>query len=388
MRAAAVLGVLLGCSSAPPAAVTETPDLGRELFGCFRVDAHAGDGIRTTGQVNAPPRELEHGTVYCLELDRYHVRYGGSGWNSVRTRWSPEAVWRADGSRAGSIWTTSPAVRLRRADGLHDLCKIDPDGCMTPPRPEPHACPLVFRRDGAEYSIESGGTAPLVPLDDAATKKALEEIDALEPLDGMCTRASDRLVGARRNLATDDSCEDCAEPEAAVLPDLGADRLVDRWSCEVLLEVLSSSTLDANVIRCPGAERAACPTGTTWTGARCELPPASVACPTGSRREGERCVALEVGCPEGTELVEGMCVAPPPPVPDMPSPRGTATLSLNAIPPARVVVDGRPVGMTPIAGVLVTPGVHVVLFIHADRGRKVVTVRVREGEKKQVAVKL
>jgi hypothetical protein len=63
------------------------------------------------------------------------------------------------------------------------------------------------------------------------------------------------------------------------------------------------------------------------------------------------------------------------------------TLSLNSIPIANVVLDGRPLGSTPKLGVSVTPGNHVVVFVHAELGRRVQSVNVPAGGRQTVAVR-
>ena len=64
-----------------------------------------------------------------------------------------------------------------------------------------------------------------------------------------------------------------------------------------------------------------------------------------------------------------------------------AWLNINSIPPgASVLVDSKPVGKPPRAGIQVSPGTHIVVFIH-DSGRKTLPVSVRSGETKGVGTK-
>ncbi len=60
---------------------------------------------------------------------------------------------------------------------------------------------------------------------------------------------------------------------------------------------------------------------------------------------------------------------------------GNGTISINSIPVSNVILDGRPLGQTPRAGISVAAGNHTVVFVHAEHGRKVrsesVTVAVR-----------
>jgi hypothetical protein len=63
-----------------------------------------------------------------------------------------------------------------------------------------------------------------------------------------------------------------------------------------------------------------------------------------------------------------------------PAPPATCgLLSINSIPYSRVVVDGRPLGDTPRVGVPVSPGLHSIVFIHPEHGRKVKHVEVAAG---------
>ena len=56
-----------------------------------------------------------------------------------------------------------------------------------------------------------------------------------------------------------------------------------------------------------------------------------------------------------------------------PEPSGNATLNLTSTPPSNVLLDGKPLGTTPLRDISVEPGTHRVIFIHgADRKPKVV----------------
>jgi hypothetical protein len=56
-----------------------------------------------------------------------------------------------------------------------------------------------------------------------------------------------------------------------------------------------------------------------------------------------------------------------------------SALTLNSVPTANVIVDGRPQGVTP-RQVSVAPGVHSVIFMHPTLGRKSVTVKTLPGK--------
>jgi serine/threonine-protein kinase len=95
----------------------------------------------------------------------------------------------------------------------------------------------------------------------------------------------------------------------------------------------------------------------------------------------------------------GTNTAPPSAAPAPKSPHGRepptsapaaaskATLNFNSIPSSTVVLDGRPLGQTPVMGVSVSPGSHNVLFVHPERGRKAVHVAVDAGVKRTVSVR-
>lgn len=79
--------------------------------------------------------------------------------------------------------------------------------------------------------------------------------------------------------------------------------------------------------------------------------------------------------------------APPAPVAKQPAVAGQGTLNINSIPQSNVLLDGRPLGKTPRAGVATTAGSHTVVFIHAEHGRKQVTVNVAAGKTATAAVR-
>jgi serine/threonine-protein kinase len=66
---------------------------------------------------------------------------------------------------------------------------------------------------------------------------------------------------------------------------------------------------------------------------------------------------------------------------------GQGTLNINSIPQSNVLLDGRPLGKTPKAGVSVAGGSHTVVFIHPEHGRKQVVVTVIPGRAATAAVR-
>jgi hypothetical protein len=66
---------------------------------------------------------------------------------------------------------------------------------------------------------------------------------------------------------------------------------------------------------------------------------------------------------------------------------GNGTLNINSIPVANVVLDGRPIGSTPILGLSVSAGPHTVVFVHPEQGRKATSVKVEPGKTATAAVR-
>jgi serine/threonine-protein kinase len=64
---------------------------------------------------------------------------------------------------------------------------------------------------------------------------------------------------------------------------------------------------------------------------------------------------------------------------------GNGTIMINSVPPSTVVVNGRPLGMTPTS-TQVPPGNYNVMFVHPQHGRKSVSVRVTPGGKAVASV--
>jgi hypothetical protein len=66
---------------------------------------------------------------------------------------------------------------------------------------------------------------------------------------------------------------------------------------------------------------------------------------------------------------------------------GEGTLNINSIPVANVVLDGRPIGSTPLVGLKVAAGPHSVIFVHPEKGRKAAGATVTAGKTSTVAVR-
>ena len=80
-------------------------------------------------------------------------------------------------------------------------------------------------------------------------------------------------------------------------------------------------------------------------------------------------------------------VPSPAPAPAPAAVTGTATLDITSTPPAAVVVNGRPLGTTPLRGVHVGAGKQTVLFVHPSLGRKVASANVAPGGRASIGVK-
>lgn len=78
----------------------------------------------------------------------------------------------------------------------------------------------------------------------------------------------------------------------------------------------------------------------------------------------------------------------PAPAPARPAFTGAgAKLNLNSIPISNVVIDGRPVGSTPLIGVPVSAGTRSVTFVHPELGRRSATVKLDAGQHRAVVVR-
>lgn len=77
----------------------------------------------------------------------------------------------------------------------------------------------------------------------------------------------------------------------------------------------------------------------------------------------------------------------PAPAPVAKAASGQGTLNINSIPQSMVLLDGRPLGKTPRAGLSVASGSHTVVFIGPDNARKTTTVNVVAGKTATAAVR-
>jgi hypothetical protein len=69
------------------------------------------------------------------------------------------------------------------------------------------------------------------------------------------------------------------------------------------------------------------------------------------------------------------------------APAALSQLNISSTPSTLVVLDGRPLGKSPISGVKVSPGAHTIVFIGPEGKRKVGTATVKPGATRNIAVK-
>jgi serine/threonine-protein kinase len=85
--------------------------------------------------------------------------------------------------------------------------------------------------------------------------------------------------------------------------------------------------------------------------------------------QAEKSFEIELRPAQVADVSPAPHAQPRPPVerPSAPETAGQATLNINSIPASNILLDGRPIGMTPKRGVTVSAGPHTVVFIHADQ---------------------
>lgn len=68
---------------------------------------------------------------------------------------------------------------------------------------------------------------------------------------------------------------------------------------------------------------------------------------------------------------------------------GESVLKINSLPAASIVLDGKPIGVTPQTHVVVSPGSHTIMFVNSEQSlKKTITVDVKAGETKPAFAKL
>jgi hypothetical protein len=77
--------------------------------------------------------------------------------------------------------------------------------------------------------------------------------------------------------------------------------------------------------------------------------------------------------------------APQAPAADEPPPTDeTSTLDILCEPPTKILLDGKPIGTSPIKGHKVSPGAHDVTFADEQTGNRTLSVKVAPGESRTV----
>jgi hypothetical protein len=69
---------------------------------------------------------------------------------------------------------------------------------------------------------------------------------------------------------------------------------------------------------------------------------------------------------------------------DEPAPDDSPLLDVLSDPPTEVLLDGKPIGTSPISAYKVTPGRHDVTFIDEKSGNRTMTVTLQPGETRTV----
>lgn len=68
---------------------------------------------------------------------------------------------------------------------------------------------------------------------------------------------------------------------------------------------------------------------------------------------------------------------------------GEAVLKINSLPASSIVLNGKPIGVTPQTHVTVPPGTHTIMFVNSEQSlKKTITVEVKAGETKAAFAKL
>ena len=94
--------------------------------------------------------------------------------------------------------------------------------------------------------------------------------------------------------------------------------------------------------------------------------------------------ALLIGCASRPPEPPAVAPAPAAPAASEPEPEVDTTIEVLSGAPTEILLDGKPIGTTPIARHKVTPGTHEVTFVDPARGNRTMMVTVDEGDAKTV----
>ena len=73
----------------------------------------------------------------------------------------------------------------------------------------------------------------------------------------------------------------------------------------------------------------------------------------------------------------------------MPTPVSLSLIHIYSLPASSIVLDGKPIGVTPQLHVVVSPGSHTIMFVNSEQSlKKTITVDVKAGETKAAFAKL
>jgi hypothetical protein len=89
-------------------------------------------------------------------------------------------------------------------------------------------------------------------------------------------------------------------------------------------------------------------------------------------------------CGSGGEAQPAPKVAASADDPPEPKTDDTATIDAYCNPPSKILVDGKPAGMSPVTGFKVKPGSHDVTFVDEMTGNRTMTVVLEPGDGKVV----
>jgi hypothetical protein len=144
----------------------------------------------------------------------------------------------------------------------------------------------------------------------------------------------------------------------------------------VSIEEGGESALHIELMRVPAAEKVAAAPAQPL-----DLDDPNVKAESLPRQPAAAAVPARVAAP-AAELTRTSGVAP-----SGPASTEKGTLNLSSNPPSNVVLDGKPLGTTPRAGIKVKPGKHHVVFIHPKLGRKSARANVKPGATSNVSVR-
>jgi serine/threonine-protein kinase len=93
------------------------------------------------------------------------------------------------------------------------------------------------------------------------------------------------------------------------------------------------------------------------------------------------------GAPAKAPAATPAAAAPVAAAPATKAAAGNCTININSIPSSKIILDGRPIGLTPKMGVSVPAGPHGVMLI-SDNGRKAANATCKPGETRTIAVRI